>query len=191
VVWLAVLRNGSTRLERLDATLALDAALGGSVAVPTRNWAGLGQLEGRAVSVVADGAPAGTATVSGGAIVLDEPAATVQAGLPFAHEVAPLPPDLTSGSGTGAAPLRAVALTFRLLNTATLAVDFGRGPRPLPFRRLDTGTLGAPPPSFTGDIRVRALGWHRSAAEPLWRINDPTPLPMTLLSVTTETRITA
>ena len=112
----------------------------------------------------------------------------MQAGLPFAHEIQPLPPALETG---GAAPLRLVAVTFRLLETVSLAVDLGRGPQPVPFRRLDTALLDAAPPSFTGDVRLRALGWNRDASKPLWRIEDSTPLPMTLLSVTTETRITA
>lgn len=190
-VWFAVQRFGTFRLERLDATLALDAALTGSAAAPKQEWAGLDHLEGQTVTVVADGAPAGTALVSGGEITLADPALSVQVGLPYTHEVAPLPPDLVVGASVFAPPLRVVSLIFRLLNTAALTVDLGRGPQPLPFRRLDSTALGTPPPSFTGDVRLRALGWHRSAADPLWRISDATPLPMTLLSVTTETRITA
>ena len=188
VVWLVVRRLGSWRLERLDSNLALDAALGGSSATPRREWSGLAHLEGQVVGVVADGAPVAACTVSGGAILLEEAASSVQAGLPFAHEIQPLPPALETG---GAAPLRLVAVTFRLLETVSLAVDLGRGPQPVPFRRLDTALLDAAPPSFTGDVRLRALGWNRDASKPLWRIEDSTPLPMTLLSVTTETRITA
>ena len=185
-VWLVVLRAGSWRLERFDASLALDAALDGSATTPRLDWAGLEHLEGQQLAVVADGAPVGSATVSSGSIMLDEPASSVQAGLAFTHEIEPLPFDTTNA----AAPLRLVAITFRLLNTASLAVDLGRGPQPLPFRRLDTGLLDAAPPRFTGDVRVRALGWQRDASISLWRISDATPLPMTLLSVTTETRIT-
>lgn len=186
VVWCAVQRLGATRLERFDATLALDAALDGAAATPKLTWDGLAHLEGQAVGVLADGAPAGDFTVAAGSVTLHESAATVQAGLGFAHEIEPLPPDTPNG----AAPLRLVAITFRLLETASLGVDLGRGARPVPFRRLDTALLDAAPPRFTGDVRLRALGWQRDASRPLWRISDATPLPMTLLSVTTETRIT-
>lgn len=188
--WLVVQRFGSFRLERFDRSLALDAALTGSATTPKRDWSGLAHLEGQVVGVVADGAPAGDFLVSGGAILLDEAASSVQAGLGFAHEVEPLPSDLASAGGTSAAPLRLVSVTFRLLDTVALAVDLGRGAQPVPFRRLDTALLDAAPPSFTGDVRLRALGWSRDASKPLWRIRDATPLPMTLLSVTTETRIT-
>jgi len=60
----------------------------------------------------------------------------------------------------------------------------------MPFRRLDTPLLDAAPQRFTGDVRLRALGWRRDALATLWRIEDDTPLPMTLLSVITEMRMT-
>ncbi|WP_370655650.1 hypothetical protein [Paracraurococcus lichenis] len=189
-VWAVVERAGTPRLERFDEALATDAALTGSSAAPQDRWTGLDHLEGCIVGVVADGAPRGTAEVAGGAVTLERPAQAVQIGLPFAHEVEPLPPDLSIPGGSGAAPLRLVAVTFRLLETAALRVDLGRGPQPVSFRRLDTPMLDAPPPAFTGDVRLRAIGWRRDALAPLWRIADDTPLPMTLLSVTTETRIT-
>ena len=84
--------------------------------------------------------------------------------------------------------MRLVSVTFRLLETASLTVDIGTGLRPVPFRRLDTPLLDGPPPRFTGDLRLRALGWRRDAMAPLWRIEDDTPLPLTLLAVTTDIR---
>jgi hypothetical protein len=189
-VWAVVERADTPRLERFDDTLALDAALDGSAAAEQDVWSGLGHLEGRSVGIVADGAPRGTAQVSGAAVTLDPPARSVQVGLPFAHEITPLPPDLAIPGGTGAAPLRLVSLTFRLLDTKALAVDLGRGPQPVVFRRLGTALLDAAPPAFTGDVRLRAIGWQRDALAPLWRIADDTPVPMTLLSVTTDMRIT-
>ena len=189
-VYAVVERAGTSRLERFDPALALDAALTGSAATPQDVWRGLDHLEGRAVGVLADGAPADTESVAGGAVTLDPPANTVQVGLAFTHVIEPLPPDLTTALGVRAAPLRLVSVTFRLLETAALSVDLGRGAAPVPFRRLGTPLLDAPPQRFTGDVRLRALGWRRDAMAPLWRIEDATPLPMTLLSVTTETRIT-
>jgi hypothetical protein len=189
-IWLVVERFGSTRLERFDPALALDAALTGTAAPARSDWSGLGHLEGQTVGVVADAAPAADAIVTSGQVILETPALSLQAGLPYTHVIEPLPPDLITPSGVLAAPLRLVSVTFRLLNTAALMVDLGRGPQPLPFRRLNTPLLDAPPPAFTGDVRLRGLGWTRNAMLPLWRIEDATPLPMTLLSVTTETRIT-
>ena len=190
VVYAAIERAGSTRLERFDNTLALDAALTGSATAPQDRWSGLAHLEGQQVGILADGAPRANAAVLAGAVTLDEPAGSVQIGLRFRHVIEPLPPELLTPLGARAAPLRLVAVTFRLLDTAALAVDVGRGPEVVPFRRLDTALLDAAPARFSGDAKLRALGWQRDAWRPLWRIEDDTPLPLTLLSVTTEMRIT-
>jgi hypothetical protein len=159
-------------------------------AAPEDRWSGLAHLEGQAVGVVAEGAPREAAVVQNGGVTLDPPAFNAQIGFAFTHVIEPLPFELTTAIGVRAAPIRLVAVTFRLLETTALAVDLGRGARPVPFRRLDTPMLDAPPAPFTGDVRLRALGWRSDAMQPLWRIEDDTPLPMTLLSVTTDTRMT-
>lgn len=190
VVWAVTERGGAFALERFDAVLGLDAALTGAAATPQDQWSGLGHLEGRSVGVLADGAPRAAARVLDGAVRLDEPASSVQVGLAFRHEIAPLPPDVISASAGATGPLRLVAVTFRLLATPALAVDLGRGAEPLSFRRLDTPVLDAAPAPFTGDVTLRGLGWRRDRLRPLWRIEGDVPLPMTLLSVTTEIRMT-
>jgi hypothetical protein len=183
-------RAGRQRLERFDDSLALDAALTGSVANAAQVWSGLAHLEGQSVGVLADGAPVQDGVVTAGSITLDDAAHAVQIGLRFGHVIEPLPPELAGAMGVRAAPLRLISVTFRLLNTATLAVDLGRGAETVPFRRFDTALLDAAPVLFSGDARLRALGWRHDATQPLWRIADDTPLPLTLLSVTTEMRIT-
>ncbi|WP_270938017.1 hypothetical protein [Falsiroseomonas oryzae] len=188
-VYVVAERAGSYRLERFDAALGTDAALSGTAVTPQDLWTGLAHLEGREVGVLADGAPRGAATVANGRVALDPPALAVQVGLGFSHVIEPLPPQLAIGAGAGAAPLRLVSATFRLLGTHALAVDVGRGLQPVPFRRLDTPLLDAPPQPFTGDVTLRALGWRRDALAPLWRVEGDTPLPLTLLSVTTDTRM--
>ena len=188
-VFAVVERAGTHRLERFDLTLGLDAALAGAATTPRDEWSGLAHLEGLDVGVLADGAPRGSVTVANGRILLDPPASTVQAGLAFAHVIEPLPPQLALGAGAAAAPLRLVSATFRLLATPAFSVDLGRGVQPVPFRRMDTPLLDAAPQPFTGDVTLRALGWRRDAMAPLWRVEGDTPLPLTLLSVTTDTRM--
>lgn len=189
-VWCAVERQGSLRLERFDPALALDAALTGSSGTEKESWSGLDHLSGRGVQVLADGAPRDSAVVSGNALRIEPGALAVQIGLGFTHLVEPLPPQLLGAAGSRAAPLRLVAASFRLLETAALSVDLGRGAKPVAFRRLDTPVLDAAPQRFTGDVTLRGLGWRRDTMLPLWRIEGDAPLPMTLLSVTTETRMT-
>ncbi|MBR0670382.1 hypothetical protein [Neoroseomonas soli] len=190
VVWVLTERDGAFALERFEHGLALDAALTGTAGTPQDRWSGLAHLEGREVGVLADGAPRAAATVLDGAVTLDPPAGEVQIGLAFRHEIEPLPPDLISASGAATGPLRLVAVTFRLLGTAALSVDLGRGAEPVAFRRLDTALLDAPPAPFTGDVTLRGLGWRRDRLKPTWRIEGDAPLPMTLLSVTSEIRMT-
>jgi hypothetical protein len=188
-VWAVTERDGAFALERFEAGLALDAALTGSATAPQDEWSGLSHLEGRAVGVLADGAPREGATVIDGTVVIDPAASAVQIGLSFRHEIEPLPADIITPSAAATGPLRLVAVTFRLLDTAALSVDLGRGVEAVPFRRLDTSLLDAAPPSFTGDVTLRGLGWRRDRLRPIWRVEGDAPLPMTLLSVTTEIRM--
>jgi len=189
-VWCVTKRIGGWRLERFDDALSVDAGLGGEATAPKLTWSGLDHLPGATVQVVADGAPRRPLPVVAGAVTLEEPATSVQAGLGYAHVVEPLPPQLLGAAGARSGPLRLVVATFRLLETAALSVDLGRGVAPVPFRRLDTPMLDSAPARFTGDVSLRGLGWRRDTIRPLWRIEGDAPLPMTLLSVTTETRMT-
>jgi hypothetical protein len=189
-VYAVVERFGTARLERFDPDAGFDATAWGSAMTPQDEWSGLGHLEGRAVGVLADGGPRAGGMVADGRITLDHPAGAVQIGLPFRHVIEPLPPALAGASGSATAPLRLVSATFRLLATPALAVDLGRGVQPVPFRRLDTAMLDAAPTAFTGDVTLRALGWRRDAMAPLWRVEGDVPLPLTLLSVTTDMRMT-
>ena len=180
--------GGALFVERFDATLATDAALSGAVGgadPPADEWSDLDHLEGRTVAVVADGTPLPPHVVSGGAIVLETPARTVEAGLPFAMAVEPLPPaSLQPRLSNQGIPVRLVAANFRLLGTRALRVDTGRGPSDIPFKRFG-GVLDGAPAAFTGDVTVRALGWRRGGTEPLWRVAQDAPLPCTILSVST------
>lgn len=189
LVFLVVERTGTFRLERFGDALGVDAAVSGTHPTGATTWSGLDHLAGRSVVVVADGAPRGTQTVTGGAVTTDPPARAVQVGLPFTHVIEPLPPELITQYGGRTGPVRLVAVTFRVLETAALSVDLGRGPVAVPFRRLGPLVLDTAPPAYTGDKTIRALGWRRDTTMPLWRIVGDTPLPMTLLSVTTEMRL--
>lgn len=190
--YLLVARAGAVFLEMFDDRLGTDAALTGAAETPRTTWSGLGHLEGRTVMVTADGAEAGRHQVTGGAVTLAAPALRVEVGLPFRHEIAPLPPlpDGPRGGGNGR-QVRLVRASFRLLETPVLWVDTGRGAAAVPFKRFGAGgVLDSPPPAFTGDATVRALGWRREGLAPLWRIVQDAPLPCTVLSVTTELKVT-
>lgn len=189
---LAVERARGWTLERLDPDLALDCALSGEAEAPTALWSGLEHLDGQEVRVEADGVDRGLLPVIGGSLTLPVPARRVSAGLPFAHVIEPMPPAIGGDGGGGGLglPLRPVLTTFRLAGTPALVLDLGHGPQPVPLRRLGSGfTFDQAPRPFTGDRRLRHLGWSRAGSAPAWRIRQDTPLPFTLLSVATEWKV--
>ncbi len=187
-VYLLVERNGDYMIEQFDDALYLDSALSGEVGVPAVTWSGLDHLNGMSVSVVADGVALGAMTVSGGAITLDEPASAVTVGLAYTHIIEPLPPSVVGQGGTGR-KTRLIEAILRLENTQALKLDMGRGLKDVALSKTGGDLLDAPPPAISGDVRIRALGWQQDGTQPLWRIEQDTPYPFVLLSVTTELKI--
>lgn len=183
-VYLLVQRGSTRTIERFDDNLQLDAAIAGSSPSPQTYWTGLGHLEGRAITVVADGVLRAPVTVTGGEIMLIPPAREVLAGLSYEHAITPLPPSQLANEGAGLAA-RLVAITLRLQDTQKLELDVGRGMKTI---NLDNANAGVYAP-FSGDVRVRAYGWHKSLFDGLWGIAQDEPYAFRLLSVTTEYKV--
>lgn len=185
-MFVLVERDGGFFIEVFDPDLFVDAGLIGTSDVVTTTWSGLDHLEGQSVKVVADAVPAPDVAVTEGSVVLNDPASSVQVGLGFTHIIEPLPPALP-GDSEIARRMRPIAITFRVWDTASLRLDVGQGLEDVPFRRLGAEhRLDTPPPRFSGDKRVRVLGWRQGGFTPLWRIEQDIPMPFTLLSVLTE-----
>jgi hypothetical protein len=188
-VYMLVERSGHFLIEQFDDDMNLDSALAGQAVTPTATWSGLSHLEGQTVSIVADGFVHPDRTVTGGAVVLSAPASTVQIGLGYTHIVEPLPPNVIAESGAGR-KIRMIKGIFRLHDTAALRLDTGRGVNDITLRQLgEEDILDAPLPLVSGDISVRALGWQNAGTQSLWRIEQASPLPFTLLSVITELNV--
>ncbi|MEM7679495.1 MAG: hypothetical protein AAF182_00625 [Pseudomonadota bacterium] len=188
-VYILLERNGIFTIEEFDETLNLDSALTGTAGSPATVWSGLDHLEGQSVSVVADGVVQNNKTVSSGQITIDEEASEVEIGLAFTHIVEPLPPSELGNAG-GGRKIRLVEGVYRLKDTQALRLDVGRGLNDITLKQFgEDEILDAAPPIYSGDIRVRAYGWRTDGTEPLWRIEQSTPLPFTLLSVTTEIKV--
>lgn len=181
--------NNRWTIERFDDALTLDAALAGTHATAASTWSGLDHLNGRTVTVVADGEIRTPALVTLGAIPITPAALAVQAGLPFTHTIEPLPPNPLTYPGGDGSSLRLVDVTFRLDDTAALRVDVGRGLQDLPLHQFGAAVAGAAGPRISGDRRLKAFGWRRDLTLPLWRIEQDQPLPFTLLSVSMDIRI--
>lgn len=188
-VYLIVLRNSKYFIEKFDEGLNLDSALVGESATPTTSWSGLDHLEGLDVSVIADGVSLdSTLAVSSGAITLSEAASSIEVGLSYQHIVEPLPPALSEG--TAGRKMRMIEGIFRLQDTQALKLDLGQGLQDVSLKQFgEDPILNAPPPSVSGDVRVRALGWQQNGVEALWRIEQDIPYQFTLLSVSAEIKI--
>ncbi len=186
-VYLLTERNNGYFIETFDETLQVDCGLTLADSEGKTEWTGLNHLEGWTVKVVADGSMQGEQTVTGGKITLTVAAKEVRVGLGYAHVIQPLPPSVNGGQGSNqGGRLRLVAATFRLKDASALRLNTGRGFIDVPFREFGNQLLDAPPVAFSGDRTVRAFGWRRDGTEALWRIEQDTPLPFTLLSVTEE-----
>ena len=180
-------REGSFFIEVFDDELAVDSGLTGEAESEQDSWGDLSHLEGRSVKVLADGAVRQDNQVTDGQVLLAPPAKAVQIGLGFTHVIEPLPPAPQDvGGASQGGKVRHIESTFRLYQTAALRLDMGRGYTEIPFKRFGEGTLDSPPPKFTGDRTIRAFGWTNTGTSPLWRIEQDTPLPFTLLSVSSE-----
>lgn len=186
-VYVIVRRGETYRIERFDAGLSSDGAVIRRAAVAQRRWGDLDHLEGREVTILADGIVRRPLTVRDGEIELAQPAREVEIGLAFEHVITPLPVWVQGihGAGLGAAT-RLLRVTFRLLETAALSVDVGAGQKRTPFTSLGPEVLDRPVTPITGDKTVRALGWSRGGTKPLWEVRQDTPLPCTVLSVMSE-----
>ncbi|MBP5856265.1 hypothetical protein KAJ83_04545 [Marivibrio halodurans] len=192
-VYVLVERDGSMRLERFDPSLMTDGAFTLVAGTPRAPW-GAGQggdstlapLEGVEAAIRADGWVHAPARVTGGVLTLTEAVSAVEVGRPYTHEVAPLPVFVKeAGAGPGQA-VRLVRALFRLEATQALHVDTGRGPVPVPFARRDGLSGPVAPAPATVDKLVRAIGWTKGEGTPLWRVEQATPVPCTILSVMTE-----
>ena len=185
---LLVERANGTFIEQLDDQLSVDSGLRLTRSEPTLVWDGLDHLEGHTVALIADDFVIEPAVVVAGAVTLSSSARDLVVGLPFAHVIEPMPALVASGLGQAPA-YRPVRITLRLFETQSLRIDTGDGLREVALHTVGGGPADRNPSPFSGDLSLRALGWRRGSEQPPWRIEQDTPLPCALLSVTTEVKV--
>jgi hypothetical protein len=158
-----------------------------SYTVPATVFSGLDALEGEEVAILGDGAVYPRQTVSGGKITLPYPASYVTAGLPYDSELETLSLEIPAGDGTSQGrTARLDHLYLRLFET--LGGEYGpeRDITDILRPRSTDDPLGAPPPLFTGDVRLTFPGGHN--AEHRVHIRQSDPLPMTVLAIVAKGR---
>ncbi len=190
--FVTVQRRHGLFIEAFDDALGVDSGEVQSLHTPATFAAGLERLEGQTVTIIADGTLRSDAAVDSGIVPIGAASTRIAVGLPFRHVIESLPvaANLPRGPAQGAS-YRLVEVTFRLHETGALVADLGNGPKATPFRQVGGNmTFGAPTPNFSGDKRLRALGWRRAGIDRPWRIEQAAPVPCTVLSVTTEIKVT-
>ena len=188
-VWCVVKRtiNGSTvrHIEYFHPDVFLDACLIGTEGSPKTTWWGLDHLEGETVTILADGSPVGTKTVSGGSITLDTAASWIQVGLPFTPEIELMPLEMGMQDGTSIGAAKSVArVAIRFLNTVGIKVTGSERTAgfEIPFREV-SDNVEDPIPPFIG---TKEFPPPASWVDETLKITQENPLPFCLLAVVME-----
>lgn len=151
---------------------------------------GLDHLEGETVKVLADGAIAPEAEVSGGSITLDSEASVVQIGLAYKHRLKNLKHEGGAEAGTAVGQKKKITdVTFVVMDAMTLA--FGPSSDDLEeydFRDVSDEMDGAIP-LFTGEISDNFGGdWE---TDPRIYVEKDDPVPFTLLAMVPKVNVRA
>lgn len=199
-VWLAV-RHGATRgIERLSLRamardwsepsrlIYADSARIREYPAPTDTVDGLEHLEGCQVAILADGADAGSATVSGGTVRVSTFARVFVVGLPFTSSLQPMRIDVPMQDGTAQARRWRVARVGVALHSS-LGGTVAAGPT-MPQERLNMRTAGqamdAPPPLFTGTLDSAVTSRTDDGLDVIVRQSAPLPLNVAAIIATLD-----
>lgn len=186
-LFVAVVRNGTWRLERASETAApLDGVLRVTAGAPTRVFTGWAHLAGMTVGVSYNGHDLGDAVVTGGGgITLADNLPEVpwlEAGLRFSQLARPLPIEADIGDGASR------GLMKRLMRVFVRVI--GRGDIKVKGQTKVLGFQGddytSPPDLFTGEVEVRT---HGVSQDCVFDVEVPGAHRMTMLSLTREVQI--
>ena len=195
-VWFIVNRtiNGQTRryVEQMAARMTttepvdqyfVDCGLSYN-GIPVKTFSGLGHLEGKTVSILADGNVHPKQVVTGGSITLSGAASKVHIGLGYVCDLETLNVDFPTKTGT-------IQTRYKRITKATLRVENTRGAFIGPsFDKLyelkmrSHETWGAPITLFTGDKDMQFNTGSDREGHVCVRMSDP--LPITILAIVAE-----
>jgi hypothetical protein len=151
---------------------------------PVSTVTGLTWLEGATVNILGDGAVMPPQVVVGGAVSLQAPCTLVHVGLPITADIETLPTAVAGLPDFGQGRPKNV-------NRAWLRVDASSGVQVGPsfnalreYRQRTTEPYGSPPSRKTGEIEVALDNAWGSNGQVC--VRQTAPLPLTLVSVTTE-----
>lgn len=172
--------NGQVRryLERLNEAYLVHSGIIGHSEAGAATWGNLDHLEGKQVTVLADGSPQGLFTVTGGQVTLARNARDVQIGLQVTPRVRLLRPEVGTPTGTAqSSNMRAHRYSILFLKTVGAQMN-GKF---VTFRQFGSHLLDQPPEPYSGWKQIGEYGWD--VGEMPAEITQPDPLPFHILAV--------
>lgn len=151
---------------------------------PTSTVTGITWLEGKTISILADGAVHRQLVVIGGQFTLDQPATNkIQFGLPIIADLQTLPLALEMpGFGQGVKKnVNKVFIRVKDSSGVFSGPDFNSL---VPFKQRTTEPYGTPPALVTGEIEIVNKAQWAGSGQVCIRQSDP--LPITVISLTLD-----
>lgn len=151
---------------------------------PADTISGLGHLEGKTVSILADGAVHPQRVIVGGAITLDQAASVVHVGLPITADLQTLPIAAPVDNGYGQGRYKAInKVWLRVWRSSGIFI----GPdadKLTEAKQRTTEPFGTPPALKSEEIQVMLTPSWADSGQVFVRQSDP--LPLTIVSMTAE-----
>lgn len=178
-------RQRTRRFTTLADCFHVDAGLTYSGAAAT-TVSGLHHLEGKTVSILADGAVHPRKVVTAGSVTLDQAASLVHVGLPYTSDFQTLPMAMEA-QAMGQGLLKDTDKVYLRVHQSS-GINVGPSFDDLvQYKQRTDEVYGAPPRVVSDEIQIEVF--------PLWGTSAPTcvrqsdPLPITLLALTAEVAI--
>jgi hypothetical protein len=149
---------------------------------------GLDHLEGKKVSILADGAEVSKKIVNNGKITLPSPAAKVQVGLPLVSKLKPLPLEFSSPEGmTLGLKKKIKKVTLKLLESHGGGIGFKEDNISVIEYMKTSDQLDTAPELYTGEKSVNMNSGTKTSIAPM--IVHDTPLPFSVQAMIIEMEI--
>jgi hypothetical protein len=149
---------------------------------PASTISGLDHLEGKIVSILADGAAHPNRTVESGSVTLQRTASVVHVGLPYVSLLQTMRPEAGAGDGTAQGKTKRInKMVIRFL--ATVGAKAGPDTDHLDEIQFRSGSalMDAPVPLFTGDKIMEWPGGYDFDGYMI--VEQDQPLPMTVVAL--------
>ena len=179
-LYVLVTRSNGSFLEKLtDEDVYLDCHI--TTASTGSSYAGANGLQSQTVAAVADGTVHADVTVDAkGNFSLSRVSSSTQIGFNYTSTAKTLPITFQLGNSlVSGEKIRKMFAELQFFKSKSAKVDG----RTVPFRNFGSSLLDDPIAEFTGIKRIRLNG---ITAQPQVTVTVDEPLPMTLLSLTTE-----